>query len=87
MGDLVWLLVILVIVLLDRGETMTASRYSLSAFKYNEDTGRAEALHIWKKEDLLTEAKHTARNMLDMNPEAAFIRIYEGTRVVEDIVR
>jgi hypothetical protein len=81
--------VILVLLLIDKvGDTMHGSfRYSLSAFRYNEDTGRPEGMGEYKKENLLTEARHTARNMLDMNPEAAFIRIYEGDRVIEDIKR
>lgn len=86
--DWAWLLVLALLVLLDReGEMQGTCRYSLSAFKYDEDSGRAIGLGKYRKEQLLSEARHYARVMLEENPEAAFVRIYEGDRVIEDIHR
>lgn len=56
---------------------MPDRRYSLSAQKYNEDTGRPEALGIHKVEDIHTHAVHTAKTMLDTIPEATIIEVYD----------
>lgn len=59
-----------------RGEGM-GRRYMLSAFKYDEDSGRTVPLHVYKTEDLGTHAEHTARLMLETNPEAMLIEAYD----------
>lgn len=89
MNDLVWVAIILILLLIDKlGDAMHGTfRYSLSAFKYNEDTGHAEPMGIHKRENLLSEAKHTARNILDKEPEASFVSIYEGAKIIDTITR
>lgn len=52
-------------------------RYTLSAHKYDEETGRARPMGIYKTEDLHSHAIHTAKLMLDTNPEAMLIEIFD----------
>lgn len=66
---------------------MQRTRYTLSAFEYDEDTGHAKAMGYYKQEDLLTEARHTAQNMLDLEPSATYVTIYEGAKVLETVTR
>jgi hypothetical protein len=78
-GEL-WLasIIVLILLLLDDGGRMENKRYTLSAMNYDEETGRPKSLGIYKTEDIHTHALRTADLMLDVNPEAMLIEIYDN---------
>lgn len=74
--DALAVLLLFILFLLGKGDGMER-RYMLSAFKYDEETGRPVSMHIYKTDDLATHAERTARLMLDVNPEATLIEIFD----------
>lgn len=68
---------------------MERDRYTLSAFKNDEETCRPVSLNFSKTEHMLTEAKHYAKHMLDILPEATFIEIFDhkSMRPIERVTR
>lgn len=62
-------------------------RFTLTAFKYNEDSMRPEGMGIHKQEALLTDAWKTARDMLVLNDQAVFVEIYRDSQKIDTVTR
>jgi hypothetical protein len=68
---------LLTLLLPGKGKDMERNRYTLSAFKHDEETGRPMPMHIHGTHHLYTEAEHYAKVMLDANQEATLIEIFD----------